>query len=46
LVDPGLRRDDEVGTAAGRASLDDALRPAVTTHRLDEDVLFDCALRQ
>ena len=25
--------------------LDDALRPTVTVHRLDEDVLFDCALR-
>lgn len=25
--------------------LDDALRPAVTVHRLGEDVLFDCALR-
>jgi riboflavin-specific deaminase-like protein len=25
--------------------LDDAVRPAVTVHRLGEDVLFDCALR-
>jgi hypothetical protein len=24
--------------------LDDALRPTVTLHRLDEDMLFDCAL--